>query len=98
MWQDIGWWKMGKNKVLINQYRRLQENIRDVTPSVYAALALALHRKHGWGFKRINDLFVESQIIWNECISSDIKMLEMCEKETGIDVKMKVEEKACVKY
>ena len=89
---------MGKNKFLINQYKKLQENIRDTTPSVYAALALALHRKHGWGYKRINDLFNELIVIWNECIQSDIKMLEMCERETGIDVKMKVEEKACVKY
>ena len=50
------------------------------------------------GHKRINDLFVESQIIWNECINSDMKMMEMCLEETGIDVQQKVEEKACVKY
>ena len=89
---------MGKNKFLINQYKKLQTNIRDTTPSVYAGIALALHRKHGWGYKRINDLFNESIIIWNECINSDMKMMEMCLKETGIDVQMKVEEKACVKY
>ena len=45
---------MGKNNFLINQYRKLQENIRDTTPTVYAGIALALHRKYGWGFKRIN--------------------------------------------
>lgn len=89
---------MAKNNFLINQYRKLQESIRDTTPSVYAGIALALHRKYGWGHKRINDLFVESQIIWNECINSDMKMMEMCLKETGIDVQQKVEEKACVKY
>ena len=89
---------MAKNKFLINQYKKLQESIRDTTPSVYAGIALALHRKHGWGYKRINDLFVESQIIWNECVQSDMKMIEMCLKETGIDVQQKVEEKACVKY
>ena len=89
---------MAKNKFLINQYRKLQENIRDTTPRVYAALALALHRKHGWWHKRINDLFNESIIIWNECIQSDLNMLEMCEKETGIDVVAKVEEKAKVNY
>lgn len=89
---------MAKNKALINEYRKLQESIRDTKPSVYAGIALALHRKHGWGYKRINDLFNESIVIWNECIQSDVKMLEMCENETGINVKMKVEEKACVKY
>lgn len=50
------------------------------------------------GHKRINDLFNESIIIWNECIHSDLNMLEMCEKETGIDVVAKVEEKAKVTY
>ena len=89
---------MGKNNFLINQYKKLQTSIRDTTPSVYAGIALALHRKHGWGYKRINDLFNESIIIWNECIRSDMKMMEMCLEETGIDVQMKVEEKACVKY
>lgn len=86
------------NKYFVKQCKRMQENIRDITPSVYACLALALHRKHGWGYKRINDLFCESQVIQNECIRSDMKMLDMCLKETGVDVKMKVEEKACVKY
>ena len=51
------------NKYFVKQCKRMQENIRDITPSVYACLALALHRKHGWGYKRINDLFCESQVI-----------------------------------
>ena len=89
---------MGKNNFLINQYKELRKNIRDTTPSVYAGVALALHRKHGWGFKRINDLFAESQCIWNECVENDFNMLDMCFEETGVDVQMKVEEKACVKY
>ena len=89
---------MGKNKWFVNQCKRMQTNIRDITPSVYACIGLALHRKYGWGYKRINDLFCESQVIWNECIRSDMKMLEMCYEETGVDVQMKVEEKACVKY
>ena len=89
---------MAKNNFLINQYKKLQEEIRDTTPTVYAAIALSLHRKYGWGYKRINDLFNESIIIWNECINSDMKMMEMCLEETGIDVQKKVVEKACVKY
>lgn len=84
---------MGKNNFLINQYKKVQETIRDTTPTVYAGIALALHRKHGWGYKRINDLFNESSIIWNECIQSDISMIEMCEMETGIEVRNKVSER-----
>lgn len=78
---------MGKNNSLINKYKMLYKKIEQITPEVYAGIALTLHRKYGWGYKRINDLFEESQIIWNECINSDINMVEMCEKETGIELR-----------
>ena len=78
---------MAKNNYLINKYKILYNKINQITPEVYAGIALALHRKCGWGYKRINDLFEESQIIWNECINSDINMLQMCEKETGIELR-----------
>ena len=78
---------MAKNNYLINKYKMLYKKIEQITPEVYAGIALALHRKCGWGYKRINDLFDESQIIWNECINSDINMMEMCEKETGIELR-----------
>ena len=78
---------MGKNNYLINKYKMLYKKIEQITPEVYAGIALALHRKCGWGYKRINDLFVESQTIWDECINSDINMVEMCEKETGIELR-----------
>lgn len=78
---------MGKNNNLINKYKMLYKKIEQITPEVYAGIALAMHRKYGWGYKRINDLFSESQIIWNECINSDINMVEMCEKETGIELR-----------
>ena len=78
---------MGKNNSIINKYKVLYKKIEQITPEVYAGIALALHRKCGWGYKRINDLFEESQIIWNECINSDINMVEMCEKETGIELR-----------
>ena len=64
----------------------MYQKINQITPQVYAALALALHRKHGWGFKGINDLFCESQEIWEECVNKGINMAKMCEDETGIDV------------
>lgn len=85
---------MAKNKLVIEyakQQARLREQIKQITPEVYSGIALALHRKYGWGYKRINDLFVESQIIWEECVQSDINMVQMCEKETGIDIQRQVE-------
>lgn len=78
---------MAKNNILIEQYKTMYKKIQQITPEVYAGIALALHRKHGWGYKRINDLFSESQTIWNECVNSNINMVEMCERETGIELR-----------
>ena len=75
------------NQYLTKLLAKLERQCREITPSVYACIALALHRKYGWGFKRISDLFAESQDIWNECIMNKESMVEMCERETGIDVR-----------
>lgn len=83
---------MGKNNALINRYKEMYRQINNITPEVYAGIALALHRKYKWGYKRINDLFCASQLIWQECVQSDVNMIQMCERETGIDVQRKVAE------
>lgn len=75
-----------KNNALIANMKRVQREIDNVLPCVYAGIALSLHRKHGWGYKRINDLFVESQKIWTEATEIGIKMDKLCLEETGIDV------------
>ena len=80
------------NKRLVNQYKAMYQQINQITPQVYAGIALSLHRKYGWGFKRINDLFTESQAIWQECVDSGVDMIKMCEEETGIDIQRKVNE------
>ena len=84
---------MAKNNRLIQQYKEMHKQIQNITPAVYAGIALALHRKCGWGYQRINDVFVLSQDIWNECVQSGVDMGKMCLEETGIDVQRKVEEK-----
>ena len=70
----------------------MDRKCKEITPEVYASIAIALHRKCEWGFKRISDLFAESQKVWNECIQSGESMVEMCERETGIDVQRRVDE------
>lgn len=75
---------MAKNKALIEQMKMVRKTINDVTPSVYAGVALALHRKHGCGFKRINDLF---------CVENGESMTDLCLRETGIEVENKVRER-----
>ena len=75
---------MAKNNKLINQYKEMYKQIDQITPKVYAALALALHREYGWGYTRIARAFATSQDIWDESNERDIDMIKMCEEETGI--------------
>lgn len=79
-----------KNNTLINQYKQLSKQVQNITPQVYAGIALALHRKYGWEYEQINELFTESQAIWNECVQSDVDMIAMCEEETGIECRAAV--------
>ena len=46
--------------------QKLKEEVNNLVPGVYASLAIALHRNWGWGFKRINRLFSQSQRIWED--------------------------------
>lgn len=78
---------MAKNKNLIEQYKFVHQQAQRITPKIYASIALALCRKYGWEYEQINDLFGESQNIWNESINCNFDMLEMCEQETGIELR-----------
>ena len=65
--------------------QKLKEEVNNLVPGVYASLAIALHRNWGWGFKRINRLFSQSQRIWEDLGTDNI--IELCEKETNILLK-----------
>lgn len=73
------------NPKLIKQYKAMYKQIQEITPNIYSAMAIALHR-HGATFEEIESIFAESQVIWSECIENDIRMPQMCLEETGIDV------------
>lgn len=78
---------MAKNNKLIEQCKFMYKKIKNITPEVYACIALSLYRKYGWEYEQIRELFDVSQDIWNECIHLDIDMLQMCEEETGIELR-----------
>lgn len=65
--------------------QKLEEEVKNLVPGVYASLAIALHQNWGWGFKRINRLFSQSQRIWEDLGTDNI--IELCEKETNILLK-----------
>lgn len=84
---------MPKNKNLLKMASLIERKSKEISVAVYAGIALALHRRYGWGYKRINDLFSESQAIWNECVAMGADMARMCEEETGIEIQRKIEER-----
>ena len=43
-------------------------------------------RGYGFGYKRINDIFVESQHIWEDYAGDGAGMVKKCEEETGVTV------------
>ena len=78
---------MGKNNAFINKMRDLHNTIDSVTPQVYACIAIILHREFGWGYVRLNRLFLHSQKLWQYCAENNIDMLKLCEEETGIELR-----------
>lgn len=86
---------MGKNNKLINTVRILAEQNRikavekasdDMVPQIYAAIAIALHREYGWGYARINRVFLRSQEVWEGFAGRINEMVKLCEEETGISL------------
>ena len=53
-----------------------------------AAVCIALHRGWKFGTKRLHELLLETQRIWNECAKQEnVSILMMLEDETGIELK-----------
>ena len=86
---------MSKNNRLINSMKALAEQNQvknfakasdEMVPVIYAAMALALHSTCGFGYKRINDVFVESQRIWEEFAGTPDEMIKLCKEQTGISI------------
>ena len=93
---------MSKNNRLINSMKALAEQNQaknfakasdEMVPVIYAAMALALHSTCGFGYKRINDVFVESQRIWEEFAGTPDEMIKLCKEQTGISVTLDKAEK-----
>lgn len=54
---------------------------------MYGSMALALHRHWDLGKVAILRLFDVSREVWRQCAADDMhSMIELCEKETGIEV------------
>jgi hypothetical protein len=87
---------MKGNRTKIEQLKRLQQEIKNVTPAVYAAIAIGLVEEYKWTPEEVQNLFEYTQSLWSECTKKDISMREWCLELTGIDMQGYVGEKAKV--
>lgn len=87
---------MKGNRTKIEQLKRLQQEIKNVTPAVYAAVAIGLVEEYDWNPEMVSELFEYTQSLWAECTKKDISMREWCLELTGIDMQGYVGEKAKV--
>jgi hypothetical protein len=85
---------MKGNRTKIEQLKRLQQEIKNVTPAVYAAVAIGLVEEYDWNPEMVSELFEYTQSLWSECTKKDISMREWCLELTGIDMQGFVAEKA----
>ena len=74
--------------------RRIQQEINNVTPNVYSAIAIGLVEEYNFTAEDVSNLFVYTQSLWAECAKKNISMRQWCLELTNIDVQPFVSEKA----
>lgn len=87
---------MKNNRGKVDMLRRLQQEINNVTPSVYSAIAIGLVEEYNFTAEDVSNLFVYTQSLWAECAKKNISMRQWCEELTGISVVPFISEKAKV--
>jgi hypothetical protein len=85
---------MKNNRGKVDMLRRLQQEINNVTPNVYSAIAIGLVEEYNFTAEDVNNLFVYTQSLWAECAKKNISMRQWCEELTGISVVPFISEKA----
>lgn len=85
---------MKNNRAKVDMLRRLQQEINNVTPSVYSAIAIGLVEEFGWTSEQVNDLFVYTQGLWSACAEKNISMVQWAKELTNIEILPFISEKA----
>lgn len=70
---------------LDKQIKELKDCIHRNVAEIYACFTLVLY-KDGWTADEIEELFVRTQEVWVENTGRMEKIIEWCEKETGIQL------------
>lgn len=70
------------NKFLLMYERRLKE----MTPIVYSAFAIAMKRQMGAEYDDILAVLAETQYLWEQANDGNIDILRLCSEETGVNI------------
>lgn len=87
--------RFAKNMLTLSkksQARNIAEYCDMALPYLYSAFAIVLSKK-GWGYKRISNLFAETDQVWQEYLDSGVmdSILDVCEQKTGIRLMGQIE-------
>lgn len=66
------------------QEQRYSRNVKENTTWLYSALAVALHRRYGFGQKRIMDVLTDIQNLFIENRDDIFEIIKMANQETGL--------------
>lgn len=85
------------HRAIGRQYKNSQDNKAilsreaiEIVPTVYAAFALALSRKHGFDADQIAEIIAETHQYYNDAIMYGNDIVNECSDETGIDMMSEV--------
>lgn len=66
------------------QEQRYSRNVKESTTWIYSALAVVLHRRYGFGQKRITDVLTDVQNIFVQNQSNVADIVRKAYQETGL--------------
>ena len=76
-----------RRKALIEADRALNKEVNRQTDIIMPAVALVMHRDHGWSKKRVKDLMDLTKSVWDECGDDpNLSIMLMVENEIGIEM------------
>lgn len=66
------------------QEQRYSRNVKENVTWVYSALAVVLHRRYGFGQKRITDVLTDVQALFHEYQEDVVQIVRLASEETGL--------------
>lgn len=66
------------------QEQRYSRNVKENTSWIFSALAVVLHKRYGFGKKRITDVLTDVQGLFHEHQGDVVQIVRLASEETGL--------------